>query len=83
MVVFLFGLRVVIQKLMRRYFMMDVPQPTNSDMSLEFSYLYHLSIIILILSDVNWNLFDLVIWLFSYVCIGMLRKAVYVAETQK
>jgi hypothetical protein len=48
--------------------------------TLEFSYFYHLSIIILILSDVNWNAFDLCLWIFSYVCIGMIRKNIHVVK---
>lgn len=51
--------------------------------TLEFSYFYHLSIIILILSDVNWNGFDLCLWIFSYVCIGMVRKNIHVIQVEK
>ncbi len=63
--------------------MVRIQKPEHNQNSLEYSYFYHLSIIILILTDVNWNIFDLVIWLFSYVCIGMLRKAVHIAKVQK
>lgn len=63
--------------------MVSVPKPEHNQNSLEYSYFYHLSIIILILTDVNWNIFDILIWLFSYVCIGMLRKAVHIAKVQK
>ena len=59
------------------------PQPEFTENSLENSYFYHLSIIILVLNDANWNLFDLALWLFSYVCIGMLRRAIYTARVQK
>ena len=58
-------------------------RPEHNQNSLDYSYFYHLSIVVLILTEVNWNLFDIAIWLFSYVCIGMLRKAVHIASVQK
>lgn len=44
--------------------------------SLEYSPFYHLAIVILVLAEVNWNMFDLVVWAYFYVGVGILRKAV-------
>lgn len=51
--------------------------------SLDHSYFYHLSIIILLLTDVNWNVFDLCIWVFSYIGMGMIRRAIYFINVEK
>lgn len=44
--------------------------------SLEYSPFYHLAIVILVLAEVNWNMFDLAVWAYFYVGVGILRKAV-------
>lgn len=31
----------------------------------------------------NWNIFDLTLWIFSYVLVGMLRKAIYALNVER
>jgi hypothetical protein len=31
----------------------------------------------------NWNMFDLWVWVFSYVCIGMLRKTIFILNAER
>jgi hypothetical protein len=46
---------------------------------LEYSFYYHLAIIILLLArEIHWNGFDLVLWVASYVGVGMLRKTLLI-----
>jgi hypothetical protein len=68
---------------MTNIFQINAPKPQHKIDSLEFSYFYHLSIIILILANVNWNSFDLCLWMFSYVCVGMIRKNIHVIKIEK
>jgi hypothetical protein len=80
MIVVLLVTRIVIHKVLTYFFVVRASRPQHEINSLEYSYFYHLSIIILILSDVNWNAYDLSIWIFSYVCIGMIRKAIHIVK---
>ena len=51
--------------------------------SLEYSYFYHLCILILVLSDVHWNMFDIGVWVTGYICVGMLRKTLHVLNVER
>ena len=51
---------------------------------MEYSFYYHLAIIILILAkEIHWNAFDLVLWVASYVGVGMLRKTIVIIVEQR
>lgn len=76
-------LRIVIHSILERWFCIRNIGKEHEVNSLEYSYFYHLSIIILLLSDVNWNLFDLSLWLISYICIGMVRKALHIVKVER
>lgn len=73
-------IRIALHKTMANVFGITVKRVQHKVDTLEYSYFYHLSIIILILSDVNWNSFDLCLWVFSYVCIGMVRKNIFIVQ---
>ncbi len=73
----LLGMRVGLQYMLEHWLGVRQVRKEHTPRSLEFSYFYHLSIIILGLGELNWNLFDLLVWIYSYVCVGMLRKALY------
>lgn len=45
--------------------------------SLEYSPLYHLVIILLVLPDLDWNIFDLAVWSLTFVGIATIRKALH------
>ena len=68
---------MLIQRVLSWHFRIAELRPQHSAKSLEYSYLYHLSIVVLILSEVQWNMFDLTIWALSYVGVGMLRGAIH------
>lgn len=51
--------------------------------SLEYSPFYHLTVIILILSELDWNMFDLAIWTTTYLTGGLLRKAIFNVKAEK
>lgn len=60
-----------------------ITKKEHSSKSLEFSYFYHLAIIILGLSELNWNMFDLEVWVLTYGCLGMVRKTIYIIGIQR
>ena len=79
----LLGLRIVIHHVLERWFCVRSIRKEHDNNSLEYSYFYHLSIVILLLSDVKWNLFDLNMWIISYICIGMIRRGIYVVNIER
>jgi hypothetical protein len=78
----LFGLRTFLQAILHHYFRIKT-RPQHLVSTLEYSYFYHLSIVIILLGDVDWNLLDLTIWTVSYVGVGLIRKAIYVVKIEK
>jgi len=78
----LLGLRAFLQAVLHHYFKIKT-RPQHLVSTLEYSYFYHLSMIIILLGDVDWNLFDLTIWIVSYVGVGLIRKAIYVVKIEK
>jgi hypothetical protein len=79
----LLGVRAIIQRILLVYFQITEPRPQHSIASLEYSYFYHLSILILILAEIDWNMFDLTIWIASYVGVGLIRKAIYIIRIER
>ena len=75
--------RVFIYYVLEKYFSIRNLGPEHETHSLEYEYFYHLSIIILVLSDLSWNLFDLSIWIISYVCVGMVRKTIHIINVER
>lgn len=74
----LVGLRAILQRILVIYFKISAARPQHHINSLEYSYFYHLSIVVLVLAEVNWNMFDLAVWVGSYVGVGLIRKAIHV-----
>lgn len=72
--------RLLLQRLLAVYFQIVEMRPTHSPSTLEHAYFYHLSIVVLILAEVNWNMVDLAVWVGSYVGVGMVRRAIYVVR---
>jgi hypothetical protein len=79
----LLALRAIIQRVLSIYFQINVHRPQHNIATLEYSYFYHLSIVVLILAEVDWNMFDLTIWIASYVGVGLIRKAIYVVRIER
>jgi hypothetical protein len=52
LLVALVGLRLIIQKILSRYFQINETRPQHNINTLEYSYFYHLSIVILVLVEV-------------------------------
>ena len=76
----LLALRALLQRVLMFYFQIAETRPHHHPSSLEYAYFYHLSIVVLILAEVDWNIFDLAIWVGSYVGVGLLRRAIYVVR---
>lgn len=79
----LLALNILLRLFLEKVFCVAVGRKEHSPNSLEYSYFYHLCIIILVLPDLHWNMFDLACWLFSYACIGMLRKVVHILNVER
>jgi hypothetical protein len=78
----LLGLRAFLQAILHHYFKIKT-RPQHLVSTLEYSYFYHLSMVIILLGDVDWNLLDLIFWIVSYVGVGFVRKAIYVVKIEK
>lgn len=76
-------LKVATDKYLARNFQLTKPRHDPQMNSLEYSPFYHLAIVVLVLAEVNWNMFDLVIWAYFYVGVGILRKAVLSVKLEK
>ena len=76
-------LRIAIHYMLEKWMGVRALRKQHNPSSLDFSYFYHLSIVMLGLSELRWNLFDLCLWVFSYVCVGMLRKAVHTINVER
>lgn len=80
----LVALHLLIQYILSRQFLITAARPLAQKLdSLEYNYVYHLSLVILLLSDVNWNLFDLAIWIGSYVGVGFIRISVQTIKNEQ
>lgn len=75
--------RALLQRILAVYFQISEARPQHKANTLEYSYFYHLSIVILILAEVDWNMMDLAIWVASYVGVGLIRRAVYVVRIER
>jgi len=83
LIVGLIGLRAIIQKILVVYFQITQPRPQHNINTLEYSYFYHLSIVVLVLAEVEWNMFDLAVWVGSYVGVGFIRKAIHIIRIER
>lgn len=60
------------------------PSRSNSQSTdLEYSPFYHLAIVMLVLSEVEWNMFDVVIWGYGYVGVGIVRRGLLSIKLEK
>ena len=76
-------LKVATDKYLARNFQLLNPRHDSQMNSLEYSPFYHLAIVVLVLAEVNWNMFDLAVWAYFYVGVGILRKAVLCVKLEK
>ena len=76
-------LRFLIQRVLAAHFTIAELRPQHRGKSLEYSYFYHLPIVVLILSEVQWNMFDLAVWALSYVGVGMVRGAIHAVRVER
>lgn len=74
---------MVLQKVLSVYFSIHRERPQHRINTLEYSYFYHLSLVILVLVEVEWNMFDLAVWTGSYVGVGFIRKAIHIVRIEK
>lgn len=51
--------------------------------ALEYSPFYHLTIVILVLAEVDWNMFDLTVWTYGYVGVGIVRRGLLSLKVEK
>lgn len=79
----LIALRSILQKILVVYFRINETRPHHNIDSLQYSYFYHLSLVMLVLVEVQWNMFDLAIWVGSYVGVGFIRKAIHIVRIEK
>lgn len=75
--------RALVQKVLAVYFQIPEVRPHHNINTLEYSYFYHLSLIILVLVEVEWNMFDLAVWAGSYIGVGFMRKAIHIIRIEK
>lgn len=78
----LVGLRGLIQRVLWVYFQIR-ERGEQMPSTLEYSYFYHLSMVVLILGEVRWNMFDLAVWVVSYVGVGLIRRAIFVIRIER
>ena len=76
-------LRWFLQIILERFLSIEGIKKQHSPNSLDFSYFYHLFIIILVFPDMHWNAFDVSVWVICYVCVGILRKSLYVINIER
>jgi hypothetical protein len=75
--------RALLQRILAVYFQIAETRPQHKPSTLEYAYFYHLSIVVLILAEVDWNMMDLAVWVGSYVGVGLVRKAIYVVRIER
>jgi hypothetical protein len=68
---------LLIRTLLSKHFKIDTMRYDPNIATLEYSPFYHLAIIILVLSEIDWNIFDLSIWMLTYVGVAIIRSALY------
>ena len=76
-------LRWLLQKVLAIYFRIRPRAQSPSSHSLEHSYFYHLSIVLLVLVEVDWNMFDLTLWVGSYIGVGLIRSSLRAVKVEK
>jgi hypothetical protein len=76
-------IHILTKLILSRYFKITHLLSDSKISTLEYSPFYHLAIIILVLSEVDWNIFDLGVWMCTYIGIGIVRKAVYTIKHER
>ncbi len=76
-------LKLAVDRLLSRKLQVAPSQKDNESSSLEYSPFYHLAIVILVLVDVDWNMFDLTIWTYCYVGVGIVRRGLLSLKIEK
>ena len=70
-------IHILMKMLLSNYFKINTVRNDPHVATLEYSPFYHLSIIILVLSEMDWNVFDVSIWLMLYVGVSLVRSGLF------
>ena len=76
-------LRWLLQQILALYFRIRPRSQPQTAHALEHNYLYHLSIVLLVLVEIDWNMVDLALWVGSYVGIGLIRSSIRAVKVEK
>lgn len=76
-------LKLVVDRLILRKLQVTPSKKDSEASSLEYSPFYHLTIVILVLAEVDWNMFDLLVWTYAYVGIGIIRRGLLSLKIEK
>jgi phosphatidylserine synthase len=79
----LFLAHILVEKFLIKHFRVERLRSDPSLNSLEYSPFYHLAIVILILGEIDWNIFDLTLWTLIYIVTGIIRKALFNIKTER
>lgn len=66
-----------VKMMLKGWFEIDRVRYDPKAAALEYSPFYHLAIVILVLSEIDWNMFDLTLWTLTYIGTGFLRNALF------
>lgn len=76
-------LKVGMDKLLWKKLQVSPSRNDSQSSSLEYSPFYHLAIVILVLAEVEWNMFDLIVWSYGYVGVGIVRRGLLSVKMEK
>ena len=69
--------------MLQSWFEIDKLRHDPKAAALEYSPFYHLTIVILVLSEIDWNMFDLAVWALTYIGTGLLRNALFSIKLER
>lgn len=69
-------LKLLFDKILSSKFQIRATRDIQNVHNIEYAPFYHLAIVILVLHDIDWNMFDLAIWTFVYVGASIVRQAI-------
>ena len=73
----LLALKVFLYKLVYSRLNVMLPVQEASGYLNEWPPMYHLAIVIIVLTDIDWNMFDLCVWAVFYIGVGDLRRILH------
>jgi len=79
---FFMGYKLMVFFLLKQFGIQRIRNDPNLNV-FENSPIYHLMVLILVLSEVEWNMFDLSIWALVYLGANILRKTIFNVKMEK